>query len=48
MHYTERKKYDRAREHYRAFLATFSQPDPPYAWMVTEALRELERPARDR
>jgi serine/threonine-protein kinase len=46
--YTQLEEYDRAKEHYATFLETFTQPDPEYAWMVTEARAKLEDLARGR
>ena len=38
----------RFEEHYLTFLDTFTQPDPEYEWMVTEARAALEELARGR
>jgi serine/threonine-protein kinase len=46
--YADLGRPDRAREHYAAFLETFTKPDPQYAWMVTEARARLEELARGR
>lgn len=35
--YTETGDTQKAREHYQAFLDTFTDPDPEFAWMVEEA-----------
>jgi DNA-binding SARP family transcriptional activator/tetratricopeptide (TPR) repeat protein len=44
--YVQLSQPDRAREHYRMFLETFTEPDPEYAWMVTEARAKLEEMGR--
>ena len=41
--YAKLSRPDRAEEHYLTFLETFTQPDPEYAHMVTEALEALAR-----
>jgi tetratricopeptide (TPR) repeat protein len=41
-------KDDEAKQHYATFLESFTQPDPEYAWMVTEARAKLEELARGR
>jgi tetratricopeptide (TPR) repeat protein len=46
--YTQLEQYDRAEEHYLTFLETFTEPDPEYEWMVTEARAALEELARGR
>ena len=35
-----------AEEEYRAFLETFTDPDPDFAWMVDEARRGLDAVTR--
>ncbi len=47
-HYTELDRFDRAEEHYLTFLETFTQPDPEYVWLMTEAQQALETLARGR
>ncbi len=42
------ERYDRVEEHYLTFLETFTQPDPAYVWMVTEARASLEELAAGR
>ena len=44
-HYAGQGDSERAAEHYAAFLGTFTDPDPEFAWMVNEARRELDRTA---
>jgi hypothetical protein len=46
--YAQLEDYDRAEEHWIAFLDAFTEPDPEYEWMVTDARAELERIARGR
>jgi tetratricopeptide (TPR) repeat protein len=46
--YTQLGKNDEAKQHYATFLESFTQPDPEYAWMVTEARAKLEGLARGR
>jgi tetratricopeptide (TPR) repeat protein len=46
--YSQLDDYDRAEEHWLAFLDAFTNPDPEYEWMVDEARSELERLARGR
>jgi len=46
--YAQLEQYDRAEEHYLTFLEAFTQPDPEYEWMVTEARARLEELARGR
>ena len=46
--YTQLGKDDEAKEHYATFLDAFTDPDPEYAWMVTEARGRLEELARGR
>jgi len=46
--YMQLGEYAEAKEHYATFLQTFTQPDPEYAWMVSEARTELEKLARGR
>jgi tetratricopeptide (TPR) repeat protein len=45
---TEMGDADRAKAHWAIFLDTFTDPDPEYAWMVTEARTKLEELARGR
>ena len=45
-HYAALGQREAAMKHYTAFLDTFTQPDPEYAWMVEEArtrVRDLMR-----
>jgi tetratricopeptide (TPR) repeat protein len=46
--YTQLGRLDEAKEHYATFLDAFTQPDPEYEWMVTEARTKLEELARGR
>jgi tetratricopeptide (TPR) repeat protein len=46
--YTQLGRYDEAKQHYATFLDAFTDPDPEYAWMVTEARAKLEELARGR
>ena len=46
--YTQLEQFDRAEEHYLTFLKTFTQPDPEYEYMVTEARAALETLERER
>jgi tetratricopeptide (TPR) repeat protein len=46
--YTRLEDYDRAEEHWLAFLDAFTDPDPEFEWMVEEARTELERIGRGR
>jgi tetratricopeptide (TPR) repeat protein len=46
--YTRLEDYDRAEEHWLAFLDAFTDPDPEFEWMVEEARSELERLGRGR
>jgi len=39
--YAEVNDAERAREHYQAFLDTFTDPDPEYEWMVEQAREGL-------
>jgi hypothetical protein len=46
--YSQLEDYDRAAEHWLAFLDAFTDPDPEFEWMVEEARSELERLGRGR
>jgi tetratricopeptide (TPR) repeat protein len=45
LHYEGRGDKDLARTHFRAFLQTFSEPDPAYVWMIARARQGLAEPA---
>ena len=46
--YTQLEDYDRAEDHWLAFLDAFTDPDPEFEWMVEEGRSELERLGRGR
>lgn len=46
--YAERGDTEKAKDHYTTFLNTFTDPDPEYEGMVTEARAALEELARGR
>ena len=46
--YAQKADREQALQHYSAFLDTFTDPDPEYVWMVTEARSEVERLGRGR
>jgi tetratricopeptide (TPR) repeat protein len=46
--YAQKGDREQALQHYTTFLDAFTDPDPEYVWMVTEARAEVERLGRGR